>query len=152
MSEDTKLKTCANCTVWPTEFRLAGKTTSCAALGFSANDSCKNWEDKDSSHLAAFIRVREPSLQEIMANDEIREPWKAFKDKLAVTTAHYSEGSYYYFFDSEQASEAEKMAETLSKETYIQKTAMAVIPIHIDNLEEDDQRRFKNLAKEAQES
>jgi len=151
MPEDTKLKTCANCTVWTTEFRLANKVTSCAALGFSAEDSCEKWTDEDPTRIVAFIRIPEPSLSDIMSNKEIRAPWKAFKEKISSTTAHYNNGFYYYFFDEDTVSEADRFASSLSKEEYLQTIEEVVFPIHLANLEEDDQASFKKLAKVDQE-
>lgn len=147
MSDDTKLETCSTCATWNTEFRLAGKIASCAALGFSSGDSCKNWTNNGSSRIVAFIRVREPSLTEIMAQKDLREPWKEIKEAFSQTTTVYDSGYYYYFFDNESVRNAEKFARTLSQDTYIKKSQGAVLPIRLANLEDEDRHSFLKIAE-----
>jgi len=148
MPEDTKLKTCSNCAVWGTEYRLANRTTSCAGLGFDSNDTCDKW----TAPFQALVRVREPSLAQILQEKDLRDPWKELRTKLASTTAYYNkeDGYYYYFFEGQNSlQEAEKFAATLSADHYVQKSQGRIMPLRFENMEEEDKGRFQQLAKVA---
>lgn len=122
----TSSQTCSSCAKWGTSFRLASKKTTCSELGFEPTDTCGKWVAKTR---ACVVRVKEPTLAEILDYPEIRKPWTAFRRQLEASAASYNEaeGSYYFEFDDEQ--QANKHAARLSKEEYVKIKHGFVMPL-----------------------
>jgi hypothetical protein len=123
-------QTCANCGTWDMSFKLGNKVTTCAELGFESTDTCEKWSAKTLGDGCApvektrgdspyVVRVKEPTLAEILEHPEMREPWVAFRAKLDDTPCYYNEaeGAYYFGFGDEH--NANVFATSLLKEPYV---------------------------------
>lgn len=150
MPTSTKLKECKTCATWGTKYILAGKSTSCAKLGFSSQDTCKHWEAKVEKSAHTFVRVREPNFADIIKNKALRKPWQDLQVHMRQSSAVYdqTEGYYYYFFTEDAFAQAEKTAENLSLQKYVQTTQGKLFPIKIANLEETEHRYIEALASQ----